>query len=81
MVYIDDLASLVKAFVVTLFGVFGVFWSLFWDFHGGVLETFLHENWCGSHTCGPCASFLGDLAPPNSWKGVRIGGFHWTLSS
>jgi hypothetical protein len=29
MVYIDDLASLVKAFVVTLFGVFGVFGAFF----------------------------------------------------
>jgi hypothetical protein len=24
------------------------------------------------------ASFLGDLAPPNLWKGLRFGGFRWS---
>jgi hypothetical protein len=52
-----------------------------WDFGGGVLEPFLCGIWCGSHTWGPCASFLGDLAPPNPWKALRFGGFRWSSSS
>jgi hypothetical protein len=58
-----------------------IFGAFSWDFRGEVLEAFLCGIWCGSYTWGPCASFLGDLAPPNLWKALRFGGFRWSSSS
>jgi hypothetical protein len=82
LVCIDDSAWFLKTWLcLSRFPFLVIFGAFSWDFHGGFLEAFLCGIWCGSHTWGPCASFLGDIAPPNPWKVLRFGGFRWSSSS
>jgi hypothetical protein len=54
--------------------IFGAFSCAF---RGEDLE-FLCGICSGNHTWGRGASFLGDFAPSNPWKGLRFGGFRWS---
>jgi hypothetical protein len=56
-------------FFRAIFGAFleGFSWGGFGGFFCGICS--------GNHTCGPGASFLGDLAPPNLLKSLQFGGF------